>query len=113
MLLVADAVLPAESVALAVMVWLPSATLVEFHESVHGPAPPAWLPVPSSMLSTLNSTLDTLVSSLAVADSVTVPETVALLAGNVRLTVGGVVSCVPPLTVTVIGEEVVLFPAAS
>jgi hypothetical protein len=50
----------------------------------------------------------------AVALIVTVPDTVAPLPGDVMLTVGAVVSGGGPFdTVTVTGEDSVLFPAAS
>jgi hypothetical protein len=47
---------------------------------------------PVFALSTLNCTLATATSSLALAFRVTVPEIVALAAGDVIETVGGVVS---------------------
>ena len=60
--------------------------------------------------SSLNWTPATPTLSEAVAETVIVAETVEPLAGLVIETAGGVVSL---LTVTVTGEEVVRFPAAS
>src|SRR5207253_115124 len=51
--------------------------------------------------------------SEALADTVTVPETVDPLAGAVMDTVGGVVSAAVLLTVTLTALDVVRFPAAS
>ena len=63
--------------------------------------------------SNLNCTPATPTLSEALADTVTVPETVDPLAGAVMDTVGGVVSAAVLLTVTLTGEEVLRFPAAS
>src|SRR5207249_12302922 len=63
--------------------------------------------------SNLNCTPATPTLSEALADTVTVPETVDPLAGAVMDTVGGVVSAAVVLTVTLTGEEVLRFAAAS
>src|SRR5512140_508416 len=52
-------------------------------------------------------------SSEAVAVMSTAPATVAPAVGKVRLTVGGVVSEMPPVTVTETVAEVAVLPAAS
>ena len=59
----------------------------------------------------MNCTPTTPTLSEAVAVRVTVPDTVAPLAGAVKLTVGAVVSGLSTVTVTVV--EVVMLPAAS
>lgn len=63
--------------------------MVVFNEELYGAAVTA---VPTLTLSTLNCTLATATLSVALAVTVTVPETVALAAGDVIDTVGGVVS---------------------
>ena len=101
-------VLPAASRATAVSVW--------------GPLGPRWCPTtrcrarwcprgPGRLPSSRNCTPATPTLSVAVAVRVTVPDTVASLAGAVTLTVGAVVSAL--LTVTVTAAEVVVLPAAS
>ena len=99
---------PAASFATAVSVWLPCETEVVFHEKLYGElvsAEPTFAP------STWNCTLATPTLSEAVALTVTVPLTVALFAGEVIDTVGGVVSLL--LTVTFTPALVVLLPAES
>jgi hypothetical protein len=84
--------LPAPSRASAVSVWIPFATLVVSHAIVKGPLRSS---APTATPSSLNCTPATATLSAALADRLIVPVTVALLAGDDRTTVGGVVS-VPP-----------------
>src|SRR4051812_30294856 len=86
---VGGGVLLLESLARAVMAWLPFATVVEFQVALYG----AVVSVATTVPSTRKSTEDTATLSAAVALTATeVPETVAPSAGAVRLTVGAVVS---------------------
>src|SRR6266852_816026 len=100
------ALLLAASFAVAVMVWAPLAAVVLFHEQVYGDVVAVHFVAPS----TANVTEATPTLSLADAWIVIVPDTVAPLAGEVMLTVGGVVSVL--LTVTEI-EAAALLLAAS
>ena len=68
---------------------------------------------PIVLPSSLNRTPATPTLSDASAVRVIVPQTVEPEAGDVMLTVGGMVSAVPLETVTVTALEVVAFPAAS
>jgi hypothetical protein len=109
---VADRVaeLPAVSNARALTVCDPLTTPVLFHANVYGDDVSVAIRVPSTM----NSTRFTATLSVAVADTFTVPLTVAPFAGDVRLTVGAVVSPLGALfTETVIVLDNPLFPAAS
>jgi len=81
---------------------------VVFHEKLYGEVVSA---EPTFAPSTWNCTLATPTLSEAVALTVTVPLNVALFAGDVIETVGGVVSLL--LTVTFTPALVVLFPAES
>ncbi|HTP44344.1 MAG TPA: hypothetical protein VMJ13_07245, partial [Candidatus Acidoferrum sp.] len=101
-------VFPAASFATAVSVWLAFETDVVFHEKLYGDEVSA---APTFAPSTCNCTLATPTLSEAVTLTVTVPFTVALLAGDVIETVGGVVSAL--FTVTVTTALVAAFPAAS
>jgi hypothetical protein len=88
---------PAASLATAVSVWLPLATDLVLHEKLYGElvsADPTFPP------STCNCTLATPTLSEAVAFTVIVPFTVALFAGEVIETVGGVVSALFTVTFT-------------
>src|SRR5215469_12844120 len=79
--------LPALSVAWAVMVWLPLPTEAEFQVTLQG----AWLAEPTDAPSTKNRTLLSKPGLAAAADSVTeLPLTVAAGAGAEIDTVGGV-----------------------
>ena len=78
---------PAVSVAVAEMVWGPSATAVELHDPVHPFVP--LLSVSNAVPSTAKTTLNTPWSSVALAEKVTTPRTVAPVAGLVRVTSGG------------------------
>src|SRR5437899_7543081 len=91
MLTVTDAelVLPAASRATALKVCEPLATAVVLKEAEYGAALSS---APTLAPSTLNWTPATPTLSAALAVTVIVPETVAPLAGEVMLTVGGVVS---------------------
>ncbi|OLD53684.1 MAG: hypothetical protein AUI64_05965 [Acidobacteria bacterium 13_1_40CM_2_64_6] len=91
--------LPAASLATAVRIWFPLESALVFIEYLYGAA---LTRAPVLALSTLNCTWATAMLSAAFADIVTVPESVALAAGEVIETVGGVVSAVefPPLAVT-------------
>jgi hypothetical protein len=103
--------LPAASRALAVRECEPLATVVVFHEVEYGEVVSS---APSAEPSTKNCTPATPTLSEAEALTVVVPETVAPEAGEVMLTVGGVVSGGGAFdTVTVTAAEVVELPAAS
>src|SRR5215469_6902718 len=79
--------LPALSVACAVMVWLPLPTLPESQVTLHG----AWLAEPTAVPSTRNWTWLSWPGLEAAADSVTeLPETMAAGAGAKTETTGGV-----------------------
>src|SRR6266850_882671 len=80
---------PAASLATAVRVCVPSRTVVVFQETAYGgtvTSAPRLAPL------SLNWTPATPTLSDAVATTVTVPDTVAPLAGDVMATDGGVVS---------------------
>jgi hypothetical protein len=88
--IVADGpVLPAASVATALSVCVPFATVVVSHEISYGALVSA---APSGAPSSMNCTLATPTLSLAVALTVIVPATVLPSAGPVIATVGGVAS---------------------
>jgi hypothetical protein len=96
--------LPAASRAIAVMVCEPLAAPVVFQETEYGALVSS---APKLMPSILNCTPTTPTLSEALAVKLVVPETVAPAAGDVTLTVGGVVSGGGALdTVTVTGAEV-------
>ncbi len=100
--------LPAASRAIAVMLCEPSLAVAVFHEIEYGAVVASALPL--TPLSSRNCTPTTPTLSEALAVTVTVPFTVAPLAGAVILTVGGVVSGGGGggalFTVTVTGAEV-------
>src|SRR5204863_371698 len=100
-------VLPAASRARALSVCDPLAAVVVDQETAYGAAVSS---VPSSPPSSRNWTPATPTLSEAVAVTVSVPLTVAPVAGAVTLTAGVVVSFD---TVTVTAAEVVVLPAAS
>src|SRR5258708_3595268 len=103
--------LPAASRATAVMVCEPLLAVVVFHEIEYG-APVS--SAPTLAPSILNCTPATPTLSEALAVSVTVPDTVWPLPGEVMLTAGGVVSGGGAVdTVTVTGVEAVRGPAAA
>ncbi len=99
--------LPAASRATAVSVCEPFVAVVVFQETAKGAAVAS---APRAAPSSLNCTPATPTLSAALAVTAIVPETVAPLAGEVMLTVGGVVSLA---TAIVIGAEVARLPAAS
>src|SRR5437762_982775 len=101
---------PAASRAMAVSVCEPFDAVVVFHEFEYGEAVSS---APRLAPSSCNWTPATPTLSDALADTVVVPETVEPPVGLVIETVGGVVSAVELLTVTVTALEVVRFPAAS
>jgi hypothetical protein len=80
---------PAASRAMAVRVWEPLLAVVVFHETLYGVAVSS---EPRFAPSRRNWTPTTPTLSVAVAETVTVPDTVASLVGAVIVTVGGVVS---------------------
>src|SRR5688572_9375403 len=82
-------VLPAASRATAVIVWLPLVAVVVFHDVAYGAVVSS---APRLFPSSLNWTPTTPTLSLALADAVIVPDTVAPPAGAVTDTVGSVVS---------------------
>ena len=84
-------VLPAASRATAVSLWVPLATAAVFHDTLYGAVVSVAIAFLRS-LSTKNCTSTTPTLSEAVALRVTVPDTVAPLAGAVRLIVGALVS---------------------
>src|SRR5213594_2095020 len=86
---VAVAVLPAASRATAVRVWDALVAVVVFHERAYGAVV---ISAPRLAPSSLNWTPTTPTLSVALAETVSVPDTVAPLAGAVIETVGGVVS---------------------
>src|SRR5438105_14844168 len=89
MMTAAVAVFAAASRATAVKVWVPSPTTVVFQEMEYGLAVTS---APRLAPSSLNWTPTTPTLSEALAETVTVPTTVAPAAGEVIETVGGVVS---------------------
>src|SRR3989338_451168 len=105
-------VFPAASRATALRVWVPLVAVVEFHAREYGDVVSS---APTLAPSTLNCTPATPLTcpepvegSDALADRVTVPETVAPSAGAVRETVGLVVSV--PLVTSTLASQVVLAP---
>ncbi len=86
--------LPAASRATAVSVCVPAVAVVVFHDTEYGAVVSS---APRFAPSSLNCTPTTPTLSLAVALTVTVPETVEPPVGLVTATLGGVVSPVPPL----------------
>ena len=90
-LLVAVAVLPAASFAVAVIVCVPLATPDVFQLNVKGAA----VLLPKEVPSTLTLTLLTPTLSVALTAMDTVPETVTPVKGDVILTTGGVLSLPP------------------
>src|SRR5204862_6057358 len=103
--------LPAASRAIAVSVCEPLLAVAVFQETPKGAAVSS---APSAAPSSKNCTPATPTLSEAFAVTGIVPETVAPLAGELMLTVGGVVSGGGPFeTLTVTGAEVVRLPAAS
>jgi hypothetical protein len=101
-------VFPAASRATAVIVWLPFATVVVSHETLNGvPRSSAPILTPSR----LNWTPTTPTLSVAFADTVIVPETVAPFTGAVTEIVGGVISTVN--VVTVKSPDIARFPDPS
>src|SRR4029077_1969084 len=105
---VAVAELPAASHPTAANVWEPAGAVVVFQAIVYGDAVSSGA---SSTPSSLNSTPATPTLSVAVALNVVVPETVALAAGAVMETTGGVESTASVANVT--SPESARFPAAS
>src|SRR5438445_4522135 len=101
------AVLPAASRATAVSVWVPFGARVVVQATVYGGALTS---APRLVPSSLNCTPATPTLSEALADTVTVPVTVAPLAGAVKETAGGVVSFA---TVTLTAAAVAALPVAS
>jgi len=104
------AVFPAPSLAMAFKVCAPFVDLVVSQEKLYGATTSR---VPTLTLSSWNCTLATLTLSVAFADTVTVADTVAVFAGAVSETVGGVVSGVVLSTFTVSAALVVELPAPS
>src|SRR5688572_13206148 len=98
--------LPAASRATAVRVCDPFVVLLVFQGAEYGAVVTSVPALPSRK----NCTPATAVSSSALALTVIVPDTVSPEAGELMLTVGGVLSLA---TVTVTGAEVVRLPAAS
>src|SRR3989442_14686171 len=80
---------PAASRATAVSVWLPFVAVVVVQETEYGAVVAS---APTFAPSSLNCTPTTPTLSVAVAVTVTAPDTVAPRVGAVRATVGGVVS---------------------
>src|SRR5881296_1492230 len=103
------AVLPAASRATAIRLWEPPATSVVFHEREYGTVVSS---APRLAPSSLNCTPTTPTLSVALAETVTVPATVAPAAGAVIDTVGSVVSG-SGAVVNVTSADVARFPAAS
>jgi hypothetical protein len=83
------AVLPAASRATAVSVWAPAATVTVFQITEYGLSVTS---APILVPSTLNCTPATATLSAAQPDTTTEPETVAPAAGDLKKTIGGVVS---------------------
>src|SRR5439155_550738 len=89
----------------ALTLWAPRAASVVSHASAYGAAVTS---APKFVPSTWNCTPTTPTLSVAVADTVTVPDTLAAGAGAVSATVGGAVSATVTLT-----AAVAVWPAAS
>jgi hypothetical protein len=104
------ALFPAPSFAMARHTCGPLFVFVVSHEYVKGDAKSA---APTFAPSIWNCTLATLTLSVALADTTTVPETLAPFVGAVTVTAGGVVSLVVLSTLTVMLVLVMLFPALS
>ena len=100
--------LPAASRARAVTEWAPSATARESQMNENGASVSS---APTAAPSTRNCTPETPTLSDASADSVTIAQTVAPLAGAVTVTDGGAVSAL--LTMTLIEVETPRLPASS
>jgi hypothetical protein len=83
---------PALSVATALIVWLPFDSVVEFNTYAYGAAVKL---VPTFPPSTRNCTLAIPTLSEAVAVTFTLPESLAPPAGEVTVTLGGIVSAPP------------------
>src|SRR2546422_696977 len=98
--------LPAASRATAVSVWAALVAVAVFQEKGYGAA---GVSAPRLAPSSLNSMPTSLTLSVAFADTVIVPETVAPADGAAMETVGGVVSA----TVTLTAAAVAVLPAAS
>src|SRR5205809_2699086 len=105
----AVAVLPAASRTTAVRLCVPLLAVVVIQERVYGAAVTS---APRFAPSSLNCTPTTPTLSVALAETVIVPETVAPAAGAVIETVGGVVSG-GAAVVNVTSTDVARFPAAS
>src|SRR5207245_4055284 len=105
----AVAVLAAASRATAVRVWVALVAVVVFHERAYGAVV---ISAPRLAPSSLNWTPTTPTLSEAVAETVTVPETVEPAAGAVMETVGTVVSG-GARVVTVTSPETARLPTAS
>src|SRR2546427_8031550 len=105
----AGVLLPAASRATAVRLWEPLATRVVFHKREYGAAVTS---APRLAPSSLNCTPTTPTLSVALAETVIVPATVAPAAGAVSETVGGVVSG-GARVVKVISPETARLPTAS
>src|SRR5439155_1226574 len=101
----AVAVWPAASRATALTLWAPGATRAVSHTIEYGAAVTS---APRFTPSSLNCTPTTPTLSVAVAETVTVPETLAAGAGAVSATVGGAVSATVTLT-----AALAVWPAAS
>src|SRR3990167_8328475 len=98
-------VLPAASRATALILCVPLVAVVEFQEMEYGEVVSS---APTLAPSTLNCTPTTPTLSDALAEMVTVPETVAPSAGAVRETVGLVVS--PPVVTSTLASQVACPP---
>src|SRR5439155_4970281 len=99
------AVLPAASRAMALRLCEPLLAVVVFQETAYGATVTS---APRFVPSSLNCTPTTPTLSLALAETVTVPDTVAPGVGEAMEMVGGVLS-----TVTLTAAEVVWLPAPS
>jgi hypothetical protein len=99
--------LPELSVARAVMVWVPLATVVVFHDQDQDVVPVAGCQAPPS---TCTATLATDTLSLAVPETETVPPTVAPAAGDVIEIAGATAS---PLLIETDSIEVDVLPSES
>src|SRR5207245_4878741 len=93
------AALPAASLATAVTLWLPFALKVAFQDIEYGAVDTS---APRLAPSSLNCTPTTPTLSVALAETVTVPATVAPLTGAVIETVGSVMSTTVSVTVLLV-----------
>src|SRR5207245_11801146 len=100
----------AASRATAVKLCRPLPAVVVFQETEYGATVTS---APRFVPSSLNCTPTTPTLSVALAETVTAPDTEALAAGAVIDTAGGVVSGTGLFTVTLTAAEVALLPAAS